>query len=263
MMGSILIGVSVSADIIDCDSALSETERRVCGNATLRSLNATLDRAMTSDERARRNYSDLPAELRKGIKQCRQDTSCLVDFYEKSIFDQSLPKDHQSSTVALIRCPNIENYQNCFGTYVWPSGQIYSGLWRENKRHGLGKQVYPNGDIVIGFWNRDELHGEVKIKFSSGKTYYGEIKHGRYVGPATIYDNGLRYTGVFISDDQSQIFRGRQYFFDGTSVSTDFINLLEPLDADLAKEGDHIDASKSKNLTLSEAFVFLMLILSL
>lgn len=259
----VLIASSASADIVNCSSVSNDAERVVCGSVALRKLDANLDQALKVDIANAELHATLLVELRKNLKNCGSKTSCLTSFYEASIFQNSHPKSYPRLNLNLKRCQENRIFNNCFGTYVWQSGQMYSGVWQENRRHGLGKQVYPNGDIVIGFWSRDELYGDVKIKFSSGKTYYGEIKHGRYVGPATIYDNGLRYTGFFTSDDQSQIFRGRQYFFDGTSFFNDFINLLEPLDADLAKEGDHIDASKSKNLTLSEAFVFLVLILTL
>ena len=41
------------------------------------------------------------------------------------------------------------------GTYVWDSGEVYVGEYRNNVRHGKGTMTYSDGSIFDGWWVED------------------------------------------------------------------------------------------------------------
>ncbi len=86
------------------------------------------------------------------------------------------------------------------GTYIYKkSGDIYSGSWVENKKHGQGRYEFSadqsqfvgqwvNGDMVSGTW---ELKG--------AGVYEGEFKLGRPVGAGKFsFASGITQTGSFV-----------------------------------------------------------------
>ena len=253
---------TVSADSslpIDCDLELTKISRTVCANAALKRLNAALSRI---NEREDLSVGSGPQE---NPTECGTNLTCLIDAYERLIFRYSRPSTLKPSD--YIICSIAEFSNDCHDTFVWQSGDRYSGQWRGVARHGLGEQIYANGNIAIGFWEDNELSGEVKIKFSSGKTFFGEIKNGEYYGQATIYDGGLAYVGVFIEDQGRQLFRGTQYFYDGTSVFNDFLNLLEPLSDNLIRSessAERINSARKQypeDSSVSDILMLLFLVL--
>jgi hypothetical protein len=253
---------TVSADgslPIDCDFELNKISRTVCANAALKRLNAAL--SMVNEGEALYVGSG-PQE---NSIECGTNVTCLIDAYERLIFRYSQPSTLMPSD--YITCSNARFSNDCHDTFVWQSGDKYSGQWRGVARHGLGKQIYVNGNIAVGFWEDNELSGEVKIKFSSGKTFYGEIKNGEYYGQATIYNGGLAYVGVFIEDQGRQLFRGTQYFYDGTSVFNDFLNLLEPLSDSLIRSessAERISSARKQypeNSSVSDLLMLIFLVL--
>ena len=47
-----------------------------------------------------------------------------------------------------------------FGTYVFTSGAVYTGQWREGMMHGHGKMVNADGTSYEGDWCNNLMHGE-------------------------------------------------------------------------------------------------------
>ena len=259
-LGSVSTDSADSSLPIDCDLELNKISRTVCANAALKRLNSALSRA---NEGEALSVGSGPQE---NSTECGNNVTCLIDAYERLIFRYSRPSLLMPSD--YIICSNAEFSTGCHETFVWQSGDKYSGQWRGVARHGLGKQIYANGNILVGFWKDNELGGEVKIKFSSGKTFYGEIKNGEYYGQATIYDGGLAYVGVFIEDQGRQLFRGTQYFYDGTSVFNDFLNLLEPLSDNLIRSessAERISSARKQypeDSSVSDILMLLFLVLT-
>ena len=62
---------------------------------------------------------------------------------------------------ALPACPSNQNayYHNCFGTYIWDSGNKYVGEWKNNLKHGRGTHTHPEGDTYVGEFRNDYLNG--------------------------------------------------------------------------------------------------------
>jgi hypothetical protein len=68
------------------------------------------------------------------------------------------------------------------GTYIWESGSIYVGEWKDDKRHGNGIMISKNGFIYIGEWEQDKPHG-FGVEFTQdGKVLKkGKWANGSYV----------------------------------------------------------------------------------
>ena len=41
--------------------------------------------------------------------------------------------------------------------YTWPSGDIYTGEWKDAKRNGLGIHKFADGTVLAGTWKNDKL----------------------------------------------------------------------------------------------------------
>ena len=252
----------VSADDLspyDCSSELENLGRAICSNAALKRLNVALSRVNDGEV-------FIIGNVPKGNPTvCGDNLSCLIKAYERLIFRYSRLSTLMRSD--YVPCSKAEPSSDCHDTFTWLSGDKYSGQWRGVARHGIGEQAYANGNIAVGFWENNELNGEVNIRFSSGKTFYGEIKNGEYYGQATIYDGGLAYVGVFIEDQGRQLFRGTQYFYDGTSVFNDFLNLLEPLSDSLIRSESSAERVSSarkqypEDSSISDMLMLLFLVL--
>ena len=63
---------------------------------------------------------------------------------------------------ALPNCPGstatgkVLNWDNCFGTYTFASGNKYVGEWQDNKMHGQGTFTYADGRRDAGFYMNGE-----------------------------------------------------------------------------------------------------------
>ena len=47
-----------------------------------------------------------------------------------------------------------------FAVYLWPSGAVYVGEFRNGDRHGKGTHTYPNGQVDQGIWKNNDFVGE-------------------------------------------------------------------------------------------------------
>ncbi len=45
------------------------------------------------------------------------------------------------------------NCKNGFGVYVWESGNIYAGMWKNDEQHGFGSKYWLDGDFYMGLYN--------------------------------------------------------------------------------------------------------------
>ena len=41
--------------------------------------------------------------------------------------------------------------------YTWPSGDTYTGEWKDAKRNGLGIHKFADGTVLAGTWKNDKL----------------------------------------------------------------------------------------------------------
>ena len=137
-----------------------------------------------------------------------------------------------SQSWALLNCPSSPPFDNCYGSYVFSSGNKYVGEWQNNKyngqgiftwkktgseylgewkdgkKHGPGTYIFgPNsktaGDKYIGQYKDKKQHGQGTYIFGpNSKTarekYIGEYENGKRNGQGILYKwNGDKYDGQF------------------------------------------------------------------
>jgi len=134
-----------------------------------------------------------------------------------------------------------------YGTCVWPKGWVYEGEWVSDLRQGKGtcRQTKQSGEVYSGMWKNDQWHGEGELKFAGGGSYKGEFKadkiHGKGVyhfvdgscykgwfkndlreGQGTItYADGIRYVGNWRSNWRDGV--GTCYYPDGSIFKGYFV----------------------------------------
>jgi len=59
------------------------------------------------------------------------------------------------------------------GKMVWPNGEMYEGLWKNNERSGKGRNLYHNGDIYEGEFVKGHKHGNGVYIYHYGARYEG------------------------------------------------------------------------------------------
>ncbi|CAM9530038.1 unnamed protein product [Chrysoparadoxa australica] len=85
-----------------------------------------------------------------------------------------------------------------FGELRKPSGEVYEGEWRDNKRHGVGKLVCAqDGSSYQGGWEYHRYHGKGTLQ-ASGYKFQGTFHRGKEegFGEAT-WPDGSWYKGMF------------------------------------------------------------------
>ena len=74
------------------------------------------------------------------------------------------------------------------GTLTYGDGSFYEGQWAvfekhgKIERHGYGVMHFCSGEVHSGFFERDVRHGEGKLIHADGSVYHGEWKFGEIVG---------------------------------------------------------------------------------
>ena len=125
---------------------------------------------------------------------------------------------------ALPPCSSSAYKHNCYGTYIWDtgdkyigefqnntgngngtyihtSGATYVGTWKDMKRHGYGIEIWPDGSKYEGKHKNNERHGQGIYTYIDGSVYKGEHRknerHGQGVykfGPQSKWA-GDKYVG--------------------------------------------------------------------
>ncbi len=96
--------------------------------------------------------------------------------------------------------PRPANWDNCFGTYDWDSGERYVGEWKENNYH-RGTFTFSNGEKYKGEFKNGKYEGQGTFFYISGNKYVGEWKDNKFNGQGTFYylsddkNNGDTYVG--------------------------------------------------------------------
>jgi hypothetical protein len=57
---------------------------------------------------------------------------------------------------------------------------VYSGQWRDGKRHGTGKLQWGQGSSYAGDWFYDRRHGMGTLTYPSGDRFEGEFRNNKY-----------------------------------------------------------------------------------
>jgi len=96
-----------------------------------------------------------------------------------------------------------DNKRHGLGTYYWASkGMMYTGRWRNNVRDGVGRMVFPDGGRYLGAWSGNKRNGEGRYTYPDGSSYNGawidDVKNG--FGTYTFVD-GSQYIGSYVDGE--------------------------------------------------------------
>ncbi|MEM3000944.1 MAG: hypothetical protein QXP41_01955 [Candidatus Nitrosocaldus sp.] len=79
--------------------------------------------------------------------------------------------------------------KNGYGVYLYNSGMVYEGEWKNGRRDGKGILTYPDGTRYEGEWKNNRMHGfgtKTSPILRSYK-YIGEWKEGHKYGKGIQY----------------------------------------------------------------------------
>jgi hypothetical protein len=83
-------------------------------------------------------------------------------------------------------------------TVTYESGNVYTGEFKDGKKHGKGEYTYTNGDKYVGEFKEGKLHGQGTYTFASGAKYVGEFKDDKRHGQGTYtFADGAKYVGEY------------------------------------------------------------------
>lgn len=92
------------------------------------------------------------------------------------------------------------------GTTSFPNGDVYSGNYKDDKRHGHGDMLWaPSGNYpvrrrYVGDYIKGQRHGHGQMTFPNGDVYTGDWKKGRRTGRGLYLfaQSGNRYKGEYV-----------------------------------------------------------------
>jgi len=105
------------------------------------------------------------------------------------------------------------DWNNCFGTYTYPSGSKYVGEWMGGKRSGQGTYYFAEykwrGDRYVGEWRDDAINGYGTYTWANGNQYVGQWKGAKRNGQGTfsIAGDGPKQSGAWINDQFQGVIR--------------------------------------------------------
>ena len=115
----------------------------------------------------------------------------------------------------LPNCRSPGGWHNCSGTQISPSGNIYTGEWKDGKRSGQGTYTWTNGEKYVGEFKENKKNGTGTFTWSYGKRYIGDWKNDQPHGKGTfIYQDGSKYVGGLNKGNRNG--RGTLTYGDGT-----------------------------------------------
>ena len=94
-----------------------------------------------------------------------------------------------------------ENDEKVQGKQIFANGEVYSGDWRGDIRHGHGKYIWPDGESYDGEWKNNIGSGFAIYKYSDGKIYEGNFKDDDKNGKGKMtYPDKKTFVGEWFAD---------------------------------------------------------------
>lgn len=84
------------------------------------------------------------------------------------------------------------------GTYRYPTGSVYEGEWKDDKKEGRGTSSVADGNVYVGEYKNGVREGHGTYYYEDGHVYIGEWKEDKREGHGTLtYADGAVYIGQF------------------------------------------------------------------
>jgi len=92
-----------------------------------------------------------------------------------------------------------DGLKNGYGKMVFPSGDVYEGMWVDNKMHGEGTYTYKSsGDIYSGAWEDSKKHGAGRYEFGADFSIFnGTWANGQITSGSWEFQGAGKYEGDF------------------------------------------------------------------
>jgi hypothetical protein len=65
------------------------------------------------------------------------------------------------------------------GRHIFPSGNIYEGMFYHDRREGFGRLIWSDGAYYLGNWKRDKRSGKGMFVHANGEIEEGLWKSGK------------------------------------------------------------------------------------
>jgi hypothetical protein len=86
-----------------------------------------------------------------------------------------------------------------YGRMVFPSGDLYEGMWVQNRMEGAGTYTYKKtNDIYSGDWLNNKKHGQGRYEFGADYSVFnGTWENGQITSGSWDYQSGGQFVGNF------------------------------------------------------------------
>lgn len=117
-------------------------------------------------------------------------------------FENTIKRNHielQDGSIYLGSW-SFSNKKEGKGLQVWVCGDVYEGLWKNDKAHGFGRLIHSDGDVYTGNWADGKTNGFGEYIHANGAKYSGEWKDDKHEGKGLeTWPDGARYEGEYIN----------------------------------------------------------------
>lgn len=94
-----------------------------------------------------------------------------------------------------------DNVYLVIGTYISAKGDVITGQWRNNMKHGKVKIKYHNGESYVGDYRNNKKHGRGIYVYANTESYTGEYRNGKKHGQGIYrFINGQEKRGSWSED---------------------------------------------------------------
>ncbi len=128
----------------------------------------------------------------------------------------------EQEKVFVCQGDDINQWQDCKGTYKSETGHEYKGMFKNGKII-KGISLYPGGSKYVGEFVNFKPDGYGTFLYANGDRYYGNWKNGKAYGEGTkLWSDGREYAGTFKNDELHG--DGNLYYPDGKKYEGGFKN---------------------------------------
>ncbi len=94
-----------------------------------------------------------------------------------------------------------DGYRSGQGTYIYANGESYVGSYNDHKRNGYGTYYWPDGGFYAGNWKDGNQDGDGSYTKADGTKQVGKFEKGNYAGESTQNNSNLASASTCISGD--------------------------------------------------------------
>lgn len=147
-------------------------------------------------------YSEKLVDFRDSLHGAKTEIARLQQHLEKKDRVKVLQFESMSGQNIYYLGEVQDGKANGAGVGIWPTGSIYRGFWKNNRRHGEGTIESHNGEKYEGQWTEGKREGEGVYYWPTGERYDGEWKNNRRNGHGTLYDpdGNVKIKGMWKND---------------------------------------------------------------